>query len=278
MSWPRWPLKSARSTASPLPCRPNRPTTTRSCARSCRVPTAPQGALAAVDSIRDIEPPDGTVIRIGGPTALSQDGITSIYNTIPWMFAVMIIATFVVTTLAFRSIVLSLKAIAMAVVSLGATFGVLTWIFRDGHGAEFLGVTPGPLQATMSILILAVVFGLSTDYEIFLLSRIVEAHDRGASTREAVRIGAARTGRVVTAAAVLLITVTAAFSMSELSMMRLLGIGVIVGLVLDATVVRMLLVPALVALMGEANWWLHPRKTVAVEHEETNERDAQHVG
>lgn len=241
-------------------------------------PDRTAGALAAVDSIRSIEPPEGTVIRIGGPTALSQDGITSIYDTIPWMFAVMITATFVVTTLAFRSIVLSIKAIAMAVVSLAATFGVLTWIFRDGHGAELLGVTPGPLQATMSILILAVVFGLSTDYEIFLLSRIVEAHDRGASTRDAVRIGAARTGRVVTAAAVLLITVTAAFSLSELSMMRLLGIGVIVGLVLDATVVRMLLVPALVALMGEANWWLHPKKAVPVDHEEMDERNAQHVG
>lgn len=256
-------------------------------------PDRTEGALATVTSLRDIPAPEGTTIRIGGPTALSQDGITAIYDTVPWMFAIMIAATFVVTTAAFRSIVLSVKAIAMAMISLAATFGVLTWIFRDGHGADIIGVTPGPLQATMSILILAVVFGLSTDYEIFLLSRIVEAHDRGESTREAVRIGAARTGRVVTAAALLLITVTAAFSLSELSMMRLLGIGVIVGLILDATIVRMLLVPALVALMGEANWWLHPKRDVpgsehsrehhgpehhGQKHTNTGEKDTQHAG
>lgn len=236
-------------------------------------PDRTQNALDAVSRVRDIDAPEGTVIKIGGQTALSQDGIDAIGRTLPWMFAIMIAATFVVTTAAFRSVVLSVKAIAMAMVSLAATFGVLTWIFRDGHGANVVGITPWPLQATMSILVLAVVFGLSTDYEIFLLSRIVEAHDRGESTRDAVRIGAARTGRVVTAAALLLITVTAAFSLSELSMMRLLGIGVIVGLILDATVVRMLLVPALVALMGEANWWLHPTKPVSETAKET-----EHVG
>ncbi|MDJ0392182.1 MMPL family transporter [Rhodococcus sp. G-MC3] len=241
-------------------------------------PDRTQGALATVDSIREIAPPEGTVIMIGGPTALSQDGIDSIYGTVPWMFAIMIAATFVVTTAAFRSIVLSIKAIVMAMISLAATFGVLTWIFVDGHGAGAVGITRGPLQATMSILILAVVFGLSTDYEIFLLSRIVEAHDRGASTRDAVRIGASRTGRVVTAAALLLITVTAAFSLSELAMMRLLGIGVIVGLILDATVVRMLLVPALVTLMGEANWWLHPKKSVPESDTTARDKDTQNVG
>ncbi|MGA9870697.1 MAG: MMPL family transporter [Rhodococcus sp. (in: high G+C Gram-positive bacteria)] len=236
-------------------------------------PDRTEAALATVDGIRDIVPPAGTSISLGGPTALSQDGLESIYRTLPWMFAIMIAATYLVITLAFKSVVLSVKAIAMAMVSLAATFGVLTWIFADGHGADLLGITPGPLQATMSILVVAVVFGLSTDYEIFLLSRICEAHDAGADTREAVRIGAAKTGRVVTAAALLLITVTAAFSLSELSMMRLLGIGVIVGLVIDATVVRMLLVPALVAAMGKANWWLYPEKPVS-----EPKRDHQNAG
>ncbi|WP_084727448.1 MMPL family transporter [Rhodococcoides yunnanense] len=240
-------------------------------------PDRTKEALATVTRLRGLDAPDGTEIRIGGATALSQDGISSVYDTIPWMFAIMITATFVVTTAAFRSVVLSTKAIAMAMLSLAATFGVLTWVFHDGHGAGLLGITPGPLQATMSILIMAVVFGLSTDYEIFLLSRIVEAHDAGATTREAVATGAARTGRVVTAAALLLITVTAFFSLSELAMMRLVGIGVIVGLLLDATVVRMLLVPALVALMGEANWWLHPRKPLDP-NLRTTDKDSQHVG
>ncbi|WP_207890711.1 MMPL family transporter [Rhodococcus sp. Eu-32] len=241
-------------------------------------PDRTEGALDTVSRLRDIEAPDGTVIRIGGATALSQDGISSIYDTIPWMFAIMIAATFVVTTAAFRSIVLSTKAIVMAILSLAATFGVLTWVFHDGHGARIVGITPAPLQATMSILIMAVVFGLSTDYEIFLLSRIVEAHDAGASTRDAVRIGAARTGRVVTAAALLLITVTAFFSLSELAMMRLVGIGIIVGLILDATVVRMLLVPATVKLIGEANWWLHPKKLVHEAVSTPLEKDNENVG
>lgn len=218
-------------------------------------------ALATLDAIRSIPAPAGTTLGVGGSTAQSEDGIDAIYSTIPWMLAIMVLATFTMTTLAFRSIVLSLKAIAMAMVSLAATFGVLTWIFHDGYGAGPIGVTAGPLQSTMSILVMAVVFGLSTDYEIFLLSRIVEAHDNGAGTREAVRLGAAHTGRIVTAAALLLITVTAFFSLSELSMMRLVGIGIIVGLVIDATIVRMMLVPALVALMGNANWWLHPTPT-----------------
>lgn len=221
-------------------------------------PDRTAGAIRTLDAIRAIPAPDGTTVRLGGNTALTQDGMDSIYSTIPWMFAVMVLATFTMTALAFRSIVLSVKAIAMATVSLSATFGVLTWVFHDGHGAGQIGVDPGPLQATMSILIMAVVFGLSTDYEIFLLSRMVEAHDNGADTREAVRIGVSRTGRVVTAAALLLNTVTVFFSMSELTMMRLVGIGIIVGLVIDATIVRMMLVPALVALMGQANWWLHP--------------------
>ncbi|WP_072692141.1 MMPL family transporter [Rhodococcoides fascians] len=221
-------------------------------------PDRTAGALETLDSIRSIPAPTGTTLRVGGGTAQSQDGMDAIYATLPWMLTIMVLATFVMTTVAFRSIVLSVKAIAMASISLGATFGVLTWIFVDGHGAEWIGVTPGPLQSTMSILIMAVVFGLSTDYEIFLLSRIVEAHDSGATTRDAVRIGAAHTGRVVTAAALLLITVTAFFSLSELTMMRLVGIGIIVGLVIDATIVRMMLVPALVASMGNANWWLRP--------------------
>ena len=138
--------------------------------------------------------------------------------------------------------------------SLAASFGVLTWIFETATVPNS-GVTPERLPATMVVLIIAVVFGLSTDYEIFLMSRMVEAHDKGASTEEAVRIGTAHTGRIVTAAAALLIVVTGAFTLSELTMMRFIGLGMIVALLIDATVIRMMLVPALVKLMGEANWW-----------------------
>ncbi|NLU84207.1 MMPL family transporter [Rhodococcus sp. HNM0569] len=212
-------------------------------------------ALAAVERLRVMPVPEGTTLRIGGLNAATIDGVDAMGSRLPWMIATMIAATCVAMFAAFRSVLLPVKAVAMAALSLAATFGILTWIFEQGHGAHLLGVDPGPLPGAMVLLIVAVVFGLSTDYEIFLLSRMSEAHRRGASTRDAVREGIARTGRIVTAAAALLVVVTGAFTLSDLTMMRFIGVGMIVALVIDTTLVRMLLVPALVALMGEANWW-----------------------
>ncbi|WP_229794992.1 MMPL family transporter, partial [Saccharothrix coeruleofusca] len=143
----------------------------------------------------------------------------------------------------------------MSALSLSATFGVLVWVFQEGHGASLLGVTPAPLESGIVVLMAAVVFGLSTDYEVFLLSRMVEARGRGASTEEAVSIGLAKTGRVITAAALLLIVVTGAFAFSQITMMRFVGVGMILALALDATVVRMLLVPAVLKLLDGAAWW-----------------------
>ncbi|NKZ76453.1 MMPL family transporter [Rhodococcus hoagii] len=209
----------------------------------------------AVQGLRGIEAPPGTELLVGGGQASVDDGNAAIVRFLPAMIAIMVLSTLVLMFLAFGSVVLPIKAVAMAGLSLAATFGVLTWVFQEGHGAELLGVTPAPLEATFVVLILAVVFGLSTDYEVFLMSRMVEARAAGATTEEAVRIGAERTGRVVTAAAMLLIVVTGAFTVSGLSIMRFLGVGMILALIIDATVVRMLLVPSLVKLMGEANWW-----------------------
>ncbi|MFC4602636.1 MMPL family transporter [Rhodococcus kronopolitis] len=208
-----------------------------------------------VQDLRAIDAPAGTDVKVGGGAALTLDGNTSIADNLPLMIAIMVGSTLVLLFLAFGSVVLPVKAVAMAGLSLAATFGVLTWVFQEGHGAAMLGVTPNPLEPTFVVLILAVVFGLSTDYEVFLMSRMVEARENGASTEDAVRIGTQRTGRIVTAAAALLIIVTGAFTLSGLSIMRFLGVGMIVALIIDATVVRMLLVPSLVKLMGDANWW-----------------------
>ncbi|QSE88937.1 MMPL family transporter [Rhodococcus pseudokoreensis] len=210
---------------------------------------------AAVDGLRAISAPEGTELLVGGGQATVDDGNAAIVHWMPVMIAIMVGSTLVLLFLAFGSVVLPIKAVAMAGLSLAATFGVLTWIFELGHGAGLLGVSPAPLEATFVVLILAVVFGLSTDYEVFLMSRMVEAHEAGATTEEAVRFGTERTGRIVTAAALLLVVVTGAFTISGLSIMRFLGVGMIVALLVDATVVRMLLVPSLVKLMGEANWW-----------------------
>ncbi|WP_225727542.1 MULTISPECIES: MMPL family transporter [unclassified Nocardia] len=213
-------------------------------------------ATAAVHSMRALRPPAGTELRIGGDTAATVDSVDSIVARMPLMVLAMVAATVVLLTAAFRSIMLPIKAVAMAFLSLAATFGVLTWIFRDGHLAGPLGISPGPIAAGMMVLIIAVVFGLSTDYEVFLLSRMVEARAAGADTSAAVRIGTVRTARVITAAATLLVLVTGAFTLSPLTPMRFIGLGMIIALVVDATLVRMLLVPALVQLMGAANWWL----------------------
>ncbi|WP_420753866.1 MMPL family transporter [Rhodococcus sp. O3] len=208
-----------------------------------------------VHELRAVDAPAGTELLVGGGRAMVDDGNAAISRWLPVMLAIMVVSTLVLLFLAFGSVVLPLKAVAMAALSLAATFGVLTWVFQLGHGAELLGVTASPLEPSFVVLILAVVFGLSTDYEVFLMSRMVEARAAGATTEEAVKFGTERTGRVVTAAALLLIVVTGAFTISGLSIMRFLGVGMILALIIDATVVRMLLVPSLVKLMGEANWW-----------------------
>lgn len=212
-------------------------------------------ARATLTRVRDLTPAAGTEVLVGGPTARVTDNLASISARLPWMAALLVASTLLLMFLAFGSVLLPIKAVLASALSLSATFGALTWMFQDGHGASLLGITPGPLEASVVVLIAALVFGLSTDYETFLLSRMVEARRGGASSREAVAVGMASTGRVITAAALLLIVVTGAFAFSEVSMTRFVGVGMILALALDATVVRMLLVPALLRLLGDAAWW-----------------------
>ncbi|WP_367133916.1 MMPL family transporter [Saccharothrix sp. HUAS TT1] len=208
-------------------------------------------------ALRDVRalPGPGDEVLVGGSTAMVSDSLDAIGDKLPLMVALLVGATFVLMFLAFGSVLLPIKAVVMSALSLSATFGVLVWVFQDGHGASLLGVTPAPLESGIVVLMAAVVFGLSTDYEVFLLSRMVEARGRGASTEEAVTAGLAKTGRVITAAALLLIVVTGAFAFSQITMMRFVGVGMILALALDATVVRMLLVPAVMKLLGDAVWW-----------------------
>ena len=212
-------------------------------------------AREVVDQIRSLPVPNGAELLVGGTTARNVDSLAATAAKLPWMVAMLVGATLLLMFFAFGSILLPIKAVVMSALSLSATFGILVWIFQDGHGASWLDVTPAPLEAGIVVLMAAVVFGLSTDYEVFLLSRMVEARAHGASTDEAVTIGLARTGRVISAAAVLLIVVTGAFALSSVTTMRFVGVGMIVALLLDATVVRMLLVPAVLGLLGNAAWW-----------------------
>ncbi|MFB7722342.1 MMPL family transporter [Nocardia sp. NPDC056100] len=237
--------------------------------------TAPDRSPAAQEIVHDLRDVriDGVTLEVGGQSAATADSVTAVLHNLPLMLIVMVLATLLMLGLAFRSLVLPLKAVIMAFLSLAATFGILTWIFDKGHLAGLLGVSVGPVSASMMVLIIAVVFGLSTDYEVFLLSRMVEAHEAGADTEEAVRTGTVQTARVITAAAALLVLITGAFTLSPLTPMRFLGLGMVIALIIDATLVRMLLVPALVKLMGPANWWtpFRPRQIAATVRETSTE-------
>jgi trehalose monomycolate/heme transporter len=208
-----------------------------------------------ISELRAIQPPKGVTIWVGGTPALEQDSIHSLLDKGPLMLLILVSTTTVLMFLAFGSLVLPIKAAVMSALTLGSTMGILTWIFVDGHFSSVLNFTPTPLTAPVIGLIIAVIYGLSTDYEVFLVSRMVEARARGMSTAEAIRIGTATTGRIITAAALVLIVVAGAFAFSDLVMMKYLAFGLIAALMLDATVIRMFLVPAIMKMLGDDCWW-----------------------
>ncbi|ULE34582.1 efflux RND transporter permease subunit [Mycobacterium sp. IDR2000157661] len=212
-------------------------------------------ASKKIDELRSITPPRGLTISVGGTPALEQDSIHSLFDKLPLMVTILIVTTTILMFLAFGSVVLPIKAAVMSALTLGSTMGVLTWMFVEGHGAGLMNYTPQPLMAPMIGLIIAVIWGLSTDYEVFLVSRMVEARERGMSTAEAIRIGTATTGRLITGAALVLAVVAGAFVFSDLVMMKYLAFGLLIALLLDATIVRMFLVPAIMKLLGDDCWW-----------------------
>jgi RND superfamily putative drug exporter len=209
-----------------------------------------------VVELRAVPAPDGGEALIGGQTATLADLLDSLASLLPWMALFVVATTFVLLFLAFGSIVLPVKAVVMNVLSLGASFGALVWIFQDGNLSGFLDFTPtGFVEATQPILVLAIVFGLSMDYEVFLMSRIREEYDRTGDNTTAVATGLQRTGGIITSAALLLLVVIGAFSLSGITFIKMIGVAMLIAIVIDATVVRILLVPATMRLLGRANWW-----------------------
>ncbi|SCL33722.1 putative drug exporter of the RND superfamily [Micromonospora pallida] len=218
----------------------------------------PTGDVAqdAVRAIRTLPVPDGAEVLVGGRPAADRDLLDSLSAGLPWMALLMAAATLIVLFLAFGSVVLPIKAVLMNLVSIGASFGVVVWIFQDGHFADLLGFTPtGFVEPSNPIFMLAVLFGLATDYEVFLLSRVREEWDRTGDNTASVAAGLQYTGRIITAAALLLIVVVAGFATGGMAYIKLIGVGMIVAIVVDATLVRALLVPASMRLLGRWNWW-----------------------
>ncbi|MXP21918.1 MMPL family transporter [Gordonia sp. HNM0687] len=211
-------------------------------------------AAPAIEDLRAIDT-QGLTMWVAGTPTLTQDSIDALMSRLPIMAVLLVLVTGFLMFLAFGSLVLPIKAALMTALGLGATLGILTFVFVDGHGAALANFTPGPLFAAVLVLIIAIIFGLSTDYEIFLLSRMVEARQKGATTTEAVRVGTAYTGRIITAAAAILVVVTGAFGLSEIVMMKYIAYGMIAALILDATIIRMLLVPSVMKMLGDDCWW-----------------------
>jgi RND superfamily putative drug exporter len=208
-----------------------------------------------IHNVRNVDSPDGTLV--GGVAADYTDSQDGISRTLPWALAWIVLSVLVLIFIFTGSIILPIKAVILNFLSLGATMGALTWIFVDGNMQWLVGsfTVTGTLDTSIVILIAVVVFGLSMDYELFLLSRIREEHLAGKSNVESVAIGLQRSARIITAAAVLLAVVFGAFVTSGVTSIKTMGFGVALAVMLDATIVRGLLVPALMRLFGENNWW-----------------------
>jgi uncharacterized membrane protein YdfJ with MMPL/SSD domain len=219
-------------------------------------PFVSEASQDTVKAIRSIEPPPGTQVLVGGATADFVDFQSSLTSHMPIALAIVVVATLVILFLMTGSVILPVKSLLMNFLNLSAVFGLLVLIFQDGRLQGFLDFSsPGAIEQTMPILLFAVAFGLSTDYAVFLLSRIKEARDNGASDSECVAIGLERTGRIVTAAALLFAVAMGAFATSQIIFIKENGVGTALAVLIDASIIRALLVPSLMELLGKWNWW-----------------------
>ncbi|MGW3570228.1 MMPL family transporter [Streptomyces sp. NPDC000941] len=214
-----------------------------------------EAAESLVKQVRSVTPPAGTHPLVGGNDAVLVDAKESIADKLPLAVALIVLTTFLLLFLFTGSIVQPLRALALNLISLAATLGVMTWIFQDGNFSSALGFTAQPMEMTMTILMFCIAFGLSMDYEVFVTSRIKELHDHGADNETAVVNGLGHTGRIVSAAAFLLAVSFFAFGTAKLSFMQMFGLGSGLAVLLDAIAVRGVLVPAAMRLLGKTAWY-----------------------
>jgi RND superfamily putative drug exporter len=217
----------------------------------------PSSAAASrlVAQLRQVSAPPGARVLVGGAAAVLVDAKHAIGSRLPLAAAIIVITTFVVLFLFTGTIVQPIRALFGNALTLAATLGAMVWIFQDGHLASLLGFTPTPTNTSMPVLLFCIAFGLSMDYEVFLMSRIKEAHDAGASTPEAVTRGLGSTGRIVSTAAALLAVSFFAFATSKVSFIQFFGLGTGLAILIDATIVRGVLVPASMRVFGERSWY-----------------------
>jgi putative drug exporter of the RND superfamily len=224
---------------------------------------------STLEGVRDAAHAAGPDVRVGGQPAANDDFIDAVYGSFPLMIALIAITTFILLARAFRSLLLPLKAILLNILSVAAAWGVLVLVWQHGYGSELIwGIdATGSIPSWMPLMIFAFLFGLSMDYEVFILSRMREEFDRTGSTETAVIQGIGRTGRLVTSAALILFLAFAALASGPETDVKMFATGLGAGILLDATVIRALIVPAVIALMGRWNWWLPewPARVLRVE-------------
>lgn len=221
-----------------------------------RYPSTDDRSADLVQEIRDLPEPSGAEVRVTGASARFVDFQKSLLEHLPIAAAIIIVSTLLVLFLMTGSVVLPLKQLLLNILNLAAVFGILVWIFQDGNLEGLLDFeSQGNIEQTIPILLFAVSFGLSTDYGVFLFSRIKEARDEGATDGDAVAIGLERTGRIITSAALLFAIAIGAFATSQIIFIKLNGVGGALSVLIDATIIRALLVPSLMALLGQWNWW-----------------------
>ena len=211
-------------------------------------------------SIRELETKNdqfggSTTVNVAGVAAYNQDVIEAVAENLPISLAFILITSYILIFLQVKSVVLPLKALIMNVLSVSASFGVLVWIFQMGNGADLLNFTPQPIDPTTPVMIFAILFGLSMDYEVLMLSRIHEEWERTGDNTKSVAVGLQKSGRIITSAALVMVTVFSAFGLSSVSLMKQFGFMLALGVAVDATLVRALVVPSTMRLMGELNWY-----------------------
>jgi RND superfamily putative drug exporter len=216
------------------------------------------GGTATLDAVRRAAHAGTVPARVGGQTASDADFVAAVYGSFPLMVGLIALVTYILLVRAFRSLLLPLKALLLNVLSVGAAWGVMTLVWQDGHGsAQIWGIAAtGSITAWIPLMVFAFLFGLSMDYEVFILARMREEYDRTGATDAAVVGGIGHTGRLVTSAALILVLAFVALAAIPMTDTKVMATGLAAGILLDATVVRMLLVPALVSLFGRWNWWL----------------------
>ncbi len=223
---------------------------------------AGERAVAAVRDLRDSVVPAafaGTDVTalVGGTSSESVDYFDATSDPAPYVFLFVLGLTFILLTIAFRSIVIAATSVALNLLSVAAAYGLLVLVFQDGVGADLLGFQQvDVIEAWVPLFLFSVLFGLSMDYQVFLLSRIRERYSAGGDTREAVSWGVSSTARLITGAALIIVAVFLGFAMGDLVMFQQMGFGVAVALLIDATIIRSVLVPATMTLLGRWNWYL----------------------